>query len=1114
VSNFERVVRRPVATWMIAIAAAVFGLVSYQRLPLNLMPDMAYPTLTVRTEVAGYAPEEVETQISRIIEEALATTPGLVELESRSRAGMSDVVLEFAWGTDMNKATQSVREQLQTTFLPDDADRPLILRFDPNLDPVMRIALSSGDDATPSHTSLLGLRALAEGQIKRRLEAMDGVASVRVRGGLERQIQIAVREDWMAARGVSINAVSAALAAENVNLPGGAILEGDHEYLVRTVGELQSIADISAIRIRKPDGTQVPLTEIAEITDGQKEREVVSRLDTQEAVELEVFKAADANIVHLSTEIHNRLGLTDSSPSPSGMPRGPPTIKEQLPEGVNMVVLEDQASFIEASIINLRTTAMVGALLAITILFLFLRDVRSTLVIATAIPLSIIVTFAPMYLGGVSLNLMSLGGLALGIGMLVDNAVIVLENIHVQRERGLDRIEAAISGTTKVAAAVVASTLTTVAVFLPIAFVEGVAGQLFGDLSLAVVFSLLASLVVALFFVPMLAAHELHWPETRPAFRAISRSAALGSWPQLKNSWATGPWWARPYLLLRFLLRLTCELSALIFLILSTAIARPLAWVTEQVLPWMSATADRAAARFQDRYTLVDAAYGRTINSVMRRPGRILGGAALAVVISIPTFNSLGQALIPQMHQGRFTAALALPVGTPLLHTIDTVAAIEAQLQEHPDIAHIHTVVGTERRADSRADEGEHSAALMIALRPGGSIIARERTAMLAVREAVAANKRADSLTVRMERPSLFSFRTPIEVIVFDRDLDRLRASADAVATRLANIDGLTDVRSSLAEGYPEVRINYDRVLLGRLGLTTSGVATTVRDKVLGKAATTISGGDGRIELSVRLDAENRRSIEHIKRININPEMIPPIPLSSVAHFSEAAGPSEIRRVDQRRAAVVSANMDGFDLSGMAHHIDQTLDDLRIESEHELGGQNREMDRSMGSMKLALMLAIFLVYVIMASTFESVLHPFVILLSVPLALIGVVGGLFLTGTSVSVVVLIGAIVLAGVVVNNAIVLVDTINQHRTDGMERLKAIQMAAQLRLRPILITTLTTILGLFPLAAGFGEGAEMQRPLALTIIAGLSSATLLTLGVIPAVYLVLTAALERKRP
>ena len=1089
---------------MIAIATAVFGLVSYERLPLNLMPDLAYPTITVRTEVAGYAPEEVESQISRSIEEALATTPGLVELESRSRAGMSDVVLEFAWGTDMNKSAQAVREQLQTTFLPDDATRPLILRFDPNLDPVMRIALAFKEQ---KGQDLRTLRQAAKQQIKRRLEAMDGIASVRVRGGLEREIQVEVREDWLAARGVSLNQVTTALREENVNLPGGAILEGDHEYLVRTVGELISVEDIAAIEIRRDDGVQVPLTEIAHVREGNKEREVVSLLDGSEAVELEVYKSADANIVRLSQQVRARLGVGEAGDADDRE-----TIRDRLPAGVEMVVLEDQAGFIEASIDNLRSTAILGAFLAITILFLFLRDVRATLIIATAIPLSIICTFAPMYLGGVSLNLMSLGGLALGIGMLVDNAVVVLENIHVYREQGKDRITAAVQGAQRVAAAVTASTLTTVCVFLPIAFVEGVAGQLFGDLSLAVVFSLLASLVVALFFVPMLAAHQFEWPTEKPTFSNISRSSQFASWSQLKSAWPEHKPWTRGYLIVRFIIRGLCEVAAVLTLAVATLAAKPAAWTAGRLMPFLAATADGAAERFQGRYHKVDTFYTKIIQGVLSQPAKVLGVASAAVLLSIPLTSTLGQSLIPEMHQGRFTAELAMPVGTPLPFTLKRVSEIESQLRDHEEVVHIHTVVGTERRADSRPDEGEHTARMMFKLHEGGRIERRENHVMDAVREVVNTLE-GDRPEVRMVRPSLFSFRTPVEVILFDNDLDRLQLSAQRVVSQLEGIEGLTDVQSSLAEGYPEVRIDYDRTLLARFGLTTNQVARQVRDKILGTTATTISGGDGRVDLTVRLDPEQRRGVDNIKRLNINPQLKPPIPLSSVADFSESIGPSEIRRVDQRRAVVVAANMDGFDLSGVAENIRTKIDGMNLESDWEIGGQNREMQRSLNSMQLALMLAIFLVYVIMASTFESVLHPFVILLSVPLALVGVVLALFVSSTAVSVVVLIGAIVLCGVVVNNAIVLVDTINQQRDAGKSRIEAIKAGSILRLRPILITTMTTVLGLMPLALGFGEGAEIQRPLALTIIAGLTSATVLTLGVIPVVYLTLTRSLERKQ-
>ncbi|MEC8192096.1 MAG: efflux RND transporter permease subunit [Myxococcota bacterium] len=1105
---FERVVRRPVATWMIAIAAAVFGLVSYERLPLNLMPDLSYPTITVRTEIAGYAPEEVEAQVSRRIEEALATTPGLVELESRSRAGMSDVILEFAWGTDMNKSSQSIREQLQTTFLPDDAERPLILRFDPNLDPIMRVALSGTDSASPQN-QLQAMRTTAERQIKRRLEAMDGVASVRVRGGLSPEIKIDVLEGWMTARGITIDQVASALAAENVNLPGGAILEGDYEYLVRTVGELTTVEDIQAIQIKRADGVVVPLTELATISEGQKDREVVSRLDGAEAVELEIYKSADANIVQLSRKIRARLGV--DRPERADDWDAPATIADRLPDGMKMAVLEDQANFIEASINNLRSTALLGAVLAVSILFMFLRDIRATLIIATAIPLSIIATFAPLYLGGVSLNLMSLGGLALGIGMLVDNAIVVLENIHVQRERGLDRIEAAITGTQTVAAAVVASTLTTVCVFLPIAFVEGVAGQLFGDLAMAVVFSLLASLVVALFFVPMLAAHELNWTnDQEPQFFALSRSGRFESVRRFRDDWSAAAWWFKPYVAARCVIRLGLELTAVAGLLAATAVARPAMWLFHRVMRRIHERADAAAGRFQHRYDRLDAWYGKAIDAVLRKPGQVLGTAAVIVAVSLPLFGTLGQSLIPEMHQGRFTAEVSLPVGTPLSRTVDRVMAAEKALTGDPDIVHIHTVVGTERRADSRSDEGEHTARLMIEVTGGTGIEARERAVMDRVRSALAADE-GEPMTVRMVRPSLFSFRTPIEVLLYDTDLRRLQQSADTVVGELRSVAGLTDVRSSLSEGYPEVRIDYDRTLLTRFNLSTAGVAQSVRDKVLGTTATSMSRDDGRVDLTVRLDPSQRRGVDMLRRLNVNPALTPPIPLESVAAFSEEVGPSEIRRIDQRRAVVVSANMDGFDLSGMSETIGSRIQRLAVDSQAEMGGQNREMQRSLGSMQFALMLALFLVYVIMASTFESILHPFVILLSVPLALVGVGAGLLITQTAVSVVVLIGAIVLCGVVVNNAIVLVDTVNQHRLDGMNRLDAVKAGAQLRLRPILITTLTTVLGLLPLALGFGEGGEIQRPLALTIIAGLSSATVLTLGVIPVVYLSLTRALER---
>jgi len=1108
-SLFALIVDRPVAVLMIFTAVAVFGQVSFLQLPVNLMPDLSYPTLTVRTEYPGAAPEEVEAQISRPVEEAVSTADGLVRLESRSRAESSDVVLEFGWGADMNQAAQSVRERLQQTFLPDEARRPLLLRYDPSLDPILRVALAldpSADGGPEGEAALLMLREVAEDTLKPRLEAMDGVAAVKVRGGLERQILVEVREDWLAARRLTLEQVRGALATENVNIAGGAIREGDTEYLIRTLNEFSRIDELQALQIRRSDGQLVRLDEVAEIHEAHKDREVVSHLDGQEAVELEVHKEADANIVSVARAVKERLGV-DAAPVqtvPEGMPRGPPTLAEQLPEFLSLKVLDDQAAFIEAAVSNLGATAALGGLLAISVLFLFLRDLRATAIIGTAIPISIVCTFAPLYLFDVSLNLMSLGGLALGIGMLVDNAVVVLESIHVQGEQGASRRDAAEAGVREVAAAVVASTLTTVAVFLPIAYVEGIAGQLFRDLALAVVCSLLASLLVALVFVPMLAARRVPIPRVG-ATDARAFPVRFGSWPQLKASVAWDKerawrWVMLPYQAVRFLIRGLLELLVLLLVVPLLYLGRVLFLVAGVVLPRLHGGALWVAERFGTLYDRLDRRYPAALTWALRSPATVLGWAIVLLTASVYGATTVGTELIPEVHQGRFTVEAALPVGTPLDRTVSVLAEVEETLADHPEIASVYAAIGSERRADARPDEGEHTARLLVQLAGSGDLAERQDRVMAEVRDTLATLPR---LTTRLRTPALFSFRTPVEVVVVGQDLDALRASADQVQQLTADQPGLNDVRSSLVSGFPEIRVRYDRRLLDRFGLGAAAVAESVRDKVQGAEATRVRRGDRKVDLFVRLVEDDRESVAQLGRINVNPSLDPPIPLNAVATLEEGIGPSEIRRIDQQRAAVVSANVVGFDLGTSGAALSAALDGLSLpDGVHiEVAGQSREMARSLGSLTFALGLAIFLVYVIMASTFEHLLHPLVILFSLPLAAVGVVLGLIGTGTPLSVVVFIGLIVLAGVVVNNAIVLVDTINRQRSQ-LSALAAIERAGRLRLRPILITTVTTVLGLLPLALGLGEGAEIQQPLALTLIAGLTSATLLTLVVIPVVY------------
>jgi HAE1 family hydrophobic/amphiphilic exporter-1 len=1142
---FRFVVTHPVATLMLFAAAVVFGQVSYGNLPIELMPDISYPTLTVRTEYEGAAPEEVETQVSQPVESALATLDGLVSIESRSRAGRSDVLLGFSWGTDMPGAAQAIRENLQVTFLPQEAGRPLILRYDPSLDPFLRVALSFGEEAATmsEEAKLYRLREVADGVLRRELEGMEGVAAVRIRGGLEREIRVEVREDWLAARRLRLEQVESALRSENVNVAGGSILEGDVEFLVRTLNEYSGVTDLRSVRIRRDDGVTVPLTEVAVLSETHAERQVVTHLDGAEAVEVEIFKEADANVVEVSKRVRAAL-FGNGLPEVMGGDEG---VAGELPDGVKLVVLDDQASFIEQAIDNLVDAAILGGLLSIGVTFLFLRDYRATALISTAIPLSVLMGFGPMYLWDVSLNLMSLGGLALGVGMVVDSATVVLESIQVYRDQGMSRQEAAIRGTSVIALAVTASTATTVAVFLPLGFVDGIAGELFGDLAIAVVASMVASLSVALLLVPTLAAIEL--PEAGPIegeglLAALARRRAgekvgvrallsavwhaivdepLATWRE-QRAWrrerAVRRLWA-PYALFRLVTELLLRavgvpVGLLVALALAISLTAGLTgipgWVLLLVL-LAGAVAGRRLWRIADRVMMAVAnafyarydrwvsRYDRMLAWSLRRPATVLFGAFGLFLISLAGAGTLATELIPEVHQGKFTIDTELPVGTPLAVNLAAVSEAERIVSGHPDVETVYSTIGADLRADAGSDEGEHTAKLRVVLTPGGDLAAREERVMDELRADLAALPR---LAVRMERPAMFSFETPIEVVVYGYGLDDLRTAGDRVVAALRGVPELRDVRSSLTRGFPEVQIRYDRERLDRFGLDAATVADRVRDRVQGVEATAIRRADKRIDLRVQLAESDRSTISDLRGINVNPSLIPPIPLDAVAEITEVEGPSEIRRVDQQRAVVIGANLEGFDLGGAAASIEGALHgvDLPADTTWVVAGQSEEMQRSTSSMWFALWLAVFLVYVVMAATFENLWHPFVILFSVPLALIGVVGGLLLTGLPVSVVVFIGLITLAGVVVNNAIVLVDTVNRLRDDGMEPIEALAAAGSLRLRPILITSITTILGVVPLALGYGAGAEVQRPLAVALMGGQTTSTFLTLLVVPAVY------------
>jgi hydrophobic/amphiphilic exporter-1 (mainly G- bacteria), HAE1 family len=1092
------VTQRPVAILMLFLAAVVFGAFSYGRLPVTLMPELSYPTLTVRTEYPGAAPEEVENDVTRPIEEALGVIGGLRRISSVSRAGVSDVVLEFAWDTGVSEATQDTLEKLDLVFLPDEAERPLILHYDPSLDPVMELSLSGRGEAFQGEEGLRRLRRLSELQIKRALEPIKGVAAVRVRGGLEEEIHVLLSTDALRRTGIPIQAVIDRLRQENINVAGGTIQEGRTEYMVRTLNEYEDLVQIGETVVASPGGRDVRIRDLGKVVRAHKERQMLTRADGGESVQIDIFKEADANIVAVAERVKDALeGEEGLAP------------RLQREEGARLQVVADRSVFIRSSIAELRDSAVLGGLLAVLVLFVFLREFRSTAVIAINIPIALIICFAPLHLLGVSLNIMSLGGLALGVGMLVDCSIVVLESIARCREEGDGVVAAAIRGTREVAAPVVSSTLTSVAVFFPMVFVEGIAGQAFGDLGIAVVVSQFAALIVALFFVPMLASRTgVRWAAEaeRTSLGRFATFRSFGEDSRRLRAWARGPLRALAalpaflYLILRVPVGLFFELIGKILLVVLMVFA----WVARRVIApvgrALSSWAERGSRGFAGGGGL-RRGYMRTVRWGVDHPAPIV---ALTVGLMVATWlfaMRLDSELLPEVHQGELTFEVALPVGTPLEETEAILAPVERALltgREH--IRSMILTVGFDPANSQRSDEGEHTARFKVLLdssdpRTEDAVIAR-------LREKLA---RLPDVEARVTRPVLFSTKTPIEVEVHGDDLPRLKAMSDRVRSVMDGLPELADVEATLRSGAPEVQVVYNRDLLARYGLNLRQVAELVRDQVKGFEASKFNLKDRRVPIVVRLGEEDRETVEDVRNLVVNPQGDTPIPLSAIAAVTLGEGPSEVRRVDSRRVGLVRANIAAGSLGSAVERIEQEVGsaiEWPADMTFVVAGQNQEWQRSRGSLWLALGLSIFLVYVIMAAQFESLLHPFVILFSIPLAFFGTVAVLWALGISLSVVVFLGVIMLAGIVVNNAIVLIDYINVLRRRGISREEAIVTAGVVRLRPILMTTATTVLGLIPMALGFGDGAEIRTPMAITVISGLTTSTVLTLFLIPSLY------------
>ncbi|MEJ2543611.1 MAG: efflux RND transporter permease subunit [Calditrichaceae bacterium] len=1276
---FKFTTERPVAILMVVIGISVFGYISYQQLPLNLMPDMTYPSLTVRTEYEGTAPEEIETTISRPVEQELGVVNNLVSISSISKAEQSDVILEFTWNTDMDKATSDVREKLDQVFLPEDADRPLILRYDPSLDPIMRLGLY-GD------ASLTYLRYLADEEIKRNLETVEGVAAVKVKGGLEEEIRVELNEQKLTLIKMDIQLVRDRLAQENINLAGGNLKEGQTEYLVRTLNEFKSVKEIQEVVIGRYNGVDIKVKDVGKVYRTGKEREIITRIEGRESVEIEVFKEADANIVAVAERVKHRLYGTPeqqafveqlkkqeeqakeakekkeekkkAAPPQGGRGGGRPGTMLQkmtnfltysLPECIQIETLSDQSIFIKNSIDEVKNTAIMGGLLAIIVLFVFLRKLAPTLIIGLAIPISIVATFAPMKIFHVSLNIMSLGGLALGIGMLVDNSIVVLESIARCRDEGDDIISATIRGVGEVGGAVMASTLTTIAVFFPIVFVEGVAGQIFGDLALAVVFSLLASLAVALFLIPMLSSrridafsqgadiraipkkyildfetkekvdvlfkedhpkyaiqrsHEiimlllkslLSWllktikvftallvsvskqllsfiltiaqpvftvllsllwiiPAFRPWFRNRKKYSdfavnfSQNGWVQslsfindvwqkylafnatkeiysdlgkIKRSFHIKPIWKLilkiiilPFQLFYFLIKyFIYTFTEIVFRIFHAFVMLLGLFIYMFVLVLrliFTPITKIIVFLFDKTYAVIDKAYPKIMQKSLDNKFVLIGVVIVLFLFSVYVVAPrLGSELIPEVHQGEFYVELTYPIGTPVEKTDERTLPVAEMIQKIPGVEKVATSSGTDKSATTETDEGEHTSRITVSLSAKSNLEAEEERVISEIRHRMTAFSGVQS---NIARPAIFSFKTPIEVHIKGYNLTALQRLSRQMEAIMSEIPGVEDAKASLQRGNPEVQIFYDRTVLARYGLNVLSVAAIVRNKVRGDVATEFKDEDRKIDILVRLREEDKQSIDDLRRLIINPGAERPIPLQAVADIRVNEGPSEIRRIDQQRTAVITANVaPGADLKTVSQKIYDAIGQLNIPSDFsfEIAGQNKEMETSLNSLMMALGLAIFLVYIVMASQFESLIHPFIIIFTIPMAMIGVFIFLYILSIPLSIVVFLGMIMLAGIVVNNAIVLVDYINHLRSSGMEKIQAIIQGGQVRLRPILMTTATTVLGLLPMAIGMGDGAEIRTPMAITVIIGLITSTILTLVVIPTVY----ALVDRKK-
>lgn len=1006
-------VRRPIAILMVILMIVLLGVVSFDDIGLDLFPDMEMPVAMVMTSYGDAAPKEIESQVTEHVEDAVATVDNIDTIRSRSSEGSSMVIATFTWGTDMDHATLDMRENLGmiTDYLPDDASDPTVFQFDPDMMPIKIISLSGPQE-------LSELNDIAEDIVEPRIERQEGVASVDIIGGEEREIKVELDRTRLAGYDLTAGSVMEAIAAQNITQPGGTVERADFDYVIRTIGEFDDVDDIEDVLLPAPEGGQVRLADVAEVSDGFADRTHYNYLNEDSTIGIMVQKQSGTNTVNVAERVAGEVEV----------------IENELPAETELITVMDMSEFIVEEIRNVAGIAAGGALLAMLLIFLFLRSFPSTLIIATAIPISIAAALLLIYFWGLTINLMTLGGIALAIGMLVDNAIVVLENIFRHRRLGIDRIDAAVDGAAQVGSPIIASTLTTLAVFLPVVYIEGLASEVFGELALTVSFVLIVSLAVSLSLIPML-----------------SSKTAVKSSPEGKVS-----------------------------------------------------AADRAEA-FQER---MKDHYREILRRSLKKRFKVLISVIVLAVIAAFLTMFIGTEFFPEMDTGEVEVEFELPAGTSLEETKRVAHELEEIVLEYDDVENLYlSIGGGAQEVQFFTGEHSHEGYIYIDLIPDAQRTTTTGEMISELREEFETFPDLES-SVDIAGEMEMGVEEPIRVDIKGDDLDTLDEIGGELTELVEDIEGTHDVAFSMEEGSPELHLDINRSKASHYGLTSAQIASEVRTAFSGSTATIYREAGEEVDVVVRLAEEDRETASDLEALLLE---IPGgsggshLPVTEVADVELTEGPVTITREDQVRSVNVTADVTDRDLGSVNRDIEDRLEEVSLPAGYtvEIGGELGEMVEAFEELAVALILAIFLIYMVMAAQFESILHPFVIMFTVPLAAIGAVFGLFITGQIFSVPAFIGIIMLAGIVVNNAIVMVDYINRlRRREGMERMDAILEAAPIRLRPVLMTALSTMLAMIPLSIGLAEGAEAMRPLAVVVIGGLLFSTFLTLIVIPIIY------------